>query len=317
MAQQSSKQRAEAEVLDLKGKLRQLNKAVADKGATIDENAPLVATIKAVEGLKVGGEELVLTLYKPEQFRGYPDDKLPPMKVSESAAKTSIRYAFAQAKSLRELPTISGSERINDISYFCNGCSSISSATLGNMPLVSDASYAFTGCSYIEQITLGDIGGSAKFDDFARFCAKLRTLTIGNTPNATSINSIVDGCPLLEEFTSSFGDKLNNIRYAFQRCKSLRRINGVLNFGGTTDYTNVFAGCTSLEEVRIKGLKASLDLSACANLSMESVRYLVDNAQTVTGQSIDLSRKLLETHEEELGELGDTASDKGFTFNYR
>ena len=50
---------------------------------------------------------------------------------------------------------------------------------------------------------------------------------------------------------------------------------------------------------------------------MESVRYLVDNAQRVTGQSIALSRKLLETHEEELGELGDTASDKGFTFNYR
>ena len=50
---------------------------------------------------------------------------------------------------------------------------------------------------------------------------------------------------------------------------------------------------------------------------MESVRYLVENAQTVTGQSIELSRKLLEAHEEELGELGDTASDKGFTFNYR
>ena len=32
---QSSKQRAEAEVLDLKSKIRQLNKVVAGKGATI------------------------------------------------------------------------------------------------------------------------------------------------------------------------------------------------------------------------------------------------------------------------------------------
>ena len=314
---QSSKQRAEAEVLDLKSKLRQLNKAVAGKGATIEENAPLVATIKAVEGLKVGGDELVLTLHKAEQFRGYPDDKLPPMKVSESTAKTSIRYAFAQAKSLKELPNISGSERISDISYICHEDASITSATLGNMPLVSNASYAFRSCSSIERITLGDIGGSAKFEDLARWCGKLKTLTIGNAPNTTSINSIVDGCPLLEEFTASFGDKLNNIRYAFQGCRSLRHINGVLDFGGTADYTNVFNGCTSLEEVRIKGLKASLDLSACQRLSMESVRYLVDNAQTVTGQSIYLSRKLLEAHEEELSELGDTASDKGFTFNYR
>ena len=316
MAHLSSKQRAEAEVLDLKGKLRQLNKVVAGKGATIEENAPLVATIKAVEGLKVGGEELVLTLLGPDQFHQTPDEKLPPMKVKEGA-NISLKYTFARAKSLKELPTISGSERIRDISYICYDDSSLTSATIGNMPLVSDASYAFRGCSSIERITLGDIGGDANFEDFARWCGKLKTLTIGNAPKATSINSIVDGCALLEEFTASFGNKLNNIRYAFQGCKSLRRINGVLDFSGTNDYRSIFTGCYALEEVRIKGLKASIDLSACINLSLESVRYLVENAQTVTSQSIYLSRKLLETQEEELGDLGDTASDKGWTFNYR
>lgn len=313
---QISKQRAEEAVLDLKGKLRQLNKVVAGKGATIAENAPLVATIKAVEGLKVGGEELVMTLYKPEQFYQSPDEKLPPLKVKEGA-NVSLRYTFAGMKALKKLPDIAGIERATDIYRFCDGCSSITSATLGNMPLVSEAREAFRSCSSIERITLGDIGGSANFEDFARWCVKLKTLTIGRVPNATNINSIVDACPLLEEFTASFGDKLNNIRYAFQGCRSLRHINGTLDFGSTDDYRGVFAGCTSLEEVRIKGLKASIDLSACVNLSLESVRYLVENAQTVTSQSIDLSRKLLETHEEELGELGDTASDKGFTFNYR
>lgn len=316
MAHRNSKQRAEAEVLDLKGKLRQLNNALAGKGATIAENAPLVDTIKAVEGLKLGGEEVVLTLHKAEQFYQSPDEKLPSLKLKEGT-NVSLRYTFAGAKALKKFPDIAGIERATDISYICEGCSSIPSASLGNMPLVSNASYAFRSCSSIERITLGDIGGSANFEDFARWCGKLKTLTIGNTPNATSINSIVDQCPLLEEFTASFGDKLNNIRYAFQGCKSLRRINGELNFGGTTDYTSVFKGCTTLEEVRIKGLKAYLDLSFCANLSMESIRYLVENAQTVKNQSIALSRKLLEAHEEELSELGDTASDKGFTFNYR
>ena len=52
MAQKSSKQRAEEAVLDLNSKLRQLNKALATKGAVVTENAPLVATIKAVEGMK-------------------------------------------------------------------------------------------------------------------------------------------------------------------------------------------------------------------------------------------------------------------------
>lgn len=313
---QSSKQRAEAEILDLKSKLRQLNNALAGKGATIAENAPLVATIKAVEGLKVGGDELVLTLHKAEQFYKNPDEKLPSLKLKEGT-NVSLRYTFAGAKALKKFPDIAGIERATDISYICEGCSYIPSASLGNMPLVSNVSYAFRSCSSIERITLGDIGGDANFEDFARYCVKLRTLTIGNAPKATSINSIVDQCPLLEEFTASFGDKLNNVRYAFQGCKSLRRINGVLDFGGTGDYLNVFNGCTSLEEVRIKGLKASLDLSYCANLSMESVRYLLENVQEVRSQRIDLNRALLAANEETLGDLGDTASGKGWTIGYK
>ena len=79
----------------------------------------------------------------------------------------------------------------------------------------------------------------------------------------------------------------------------------------------MFNGCSSLAEVRIKGLKTSIDLSVCVNLSMESARYLIDNLQTAKSQRIDLPRKLLEENEEALGDLGDTASDKGWTINYK
>lgn len=316
MAQKSSKQMAEEAVLDLKGKLRQLNKTLAGKGATITDDAPLVATIKAVEGMKAVGEEVVLTLYKTDQFYQSPDEKLPSLKIKEGE-NLSLRYTFANMNALKKFPDIAGIERATDMYKFCEGCSSIPSASLGDMPLVSNMSCAFRYCSSIEQITLGSIGGDADFEDFARWCGKLKTLTIGYVPNATVINSIVDQCTLLEEFTASFGDKLNNIRFAFQGCKSLRRINGELNFGGTTDYTRVFNGCTSLEEVRIKGLKSGLDLSACVNLSMDSVRYLIEHVQAVSGKRIDLSRALLDAHEEELGDLGDTASDKGWTLNYK
>ena len=50
---------------------------------------------------------------------------------------------------------------------------------------------------------------------------------------------------------------------------------------------------------------------------MESIRYLVENAQTVKSRTINLSRNILEAHEEGLSELGDAASDKGWTINYR
>lgn len=317
MAQKSSKQRAEEAVLDLKGKLRQLNNALAGKGATIAENAPLVATIKAVEGLKTGGEELVLTLYKPGQFEGCPDEKLPSLKVKEGK-NVSLSRAFAGMRELKKLPEIDGIDRATDISNICEGCSSITSATLGNMPLVSDASHAFHSCSAIERITIGDLIECTGLEDFVSNSPKLRSVEIGNCPKVKRINGFAYNCPALESIRIGLASKLLIFNETFNGCSSLRTIEGVIDLT-LVDNTSktTFRGCTSLEEVRIKGLKISLDLSACQRLSMESIRYLVENAQTVTGQRIDLSRKLLETHEEELSELGDTASDKGWTLNYR
>lgn len=318
MAQKSSKHRAEEAVLDLKGKLRQLNNALAGKGATITENAPLVATIKAVEGMKDVGEEIAVTLYKTSQFEGSPDKSLPQMKVIDSTPSTSLAWGFSGMKALKKLPEIDGLDRINSITAICKyNASMVGAITMVSLPLVSDASYAFSGCSSLESISIGDLGRAVSFMDFASGCSKLKSLTIGEATAATNIHDIAENCFLLEEFSASFGDKLGDVSYAFNNCRSLRRINGVLYFGNTTNYWKIFNGCISLEEVRIKGLKASLDLSSCAKLSVESVRYLVENAQAVSGERIDLSRALLGAHEEELGDLGDTASDKGWTINYK
>ena len=104
---------------------------------------------------------------------------------------------------------------------------------------------------------------------------------------------------------------------AFYGCSSLRKVDAIIDLSTCVDTVNAFNGCSSLEEVRLKGLKVSIDLSACTKLSIDSARYLLENVQTVSGQRIDLSRKLLEANEEALGDLGDTASDKGWTINYK
>ena len=80
---------------------------------------------------------------------------------------------------------------------------------------------------------------------------------------------------------------------------------------------NAFTNCTSLEEVRIKGLKIDLDLSACVNLSTTSVKYLVDNLQQATGKSIVLSRVWQQAHTEEAREYAKIAAQKGFSLSFR
>lgn len=289
---QSSKQRAEEAVLDLKGKLRQLNKTLAGKGAVVAENAPLVATIKAVEGMKE--QAATMSIFKRQQFFGYVDESLPPLRISEGYNPAIIDYCFAQNRALKSLPSIENVGMAVNLSSFASSCGSLIEVSLGALTNATDMSSAFSGCY------------------------SLTSVAIGAAPKVTNGSNLFFGCNSLKDVSIDLsGGQLTDLTYAFFNCSSLRRVTGTIDLSNANTSTATFQGCSSLEEVRIKGLKADLDLSYCANLSVESVRYLIENAQEVSGKRIDLSRALLDAHEEELGDLGDTASDKGWTINYK
>ncbi len=71
---------------------------------------------------------------------------------------------------------------------------------------------------------------------------------------------------------------VNSMTYAFYGCKNLRSITGVLDVSSITSYSSTFTNCTSLETVKLKGLKANLSLSASSNISKESILYAINNA---------------------------------------
>ena len=289
---QSSKQQAEEAVLDLNVKLRQLNNALAGKGATIEENAPLVAAIKAVEGMKE--QAVTMSIFRRQQFLGYVDESLPPMRISDGYKPALIDYCFAQNKALKSIPSIENVGVAVNLSSFASSCGSLIEASLGALANATDISSAFS------------------------YCSSLTSASIGAAPKVTNASYLFYGCSNLKDVSIDLsGGLLTNFTYAFNSCSSLRRVTGTIDLSNANSAAAPFQGCSSLEEVRIRGLKVYLDLSACGNLSLESVRYLINNAQSVTGNRIDLSRALLDANEEALGDLGDTASDKGWTINYK
>ena len=289
---QSSKQQAEEAVLDLNVKLRQLNNALAGKGATIEENAPLVAAIKAVEGMKE--QAVTMSIFRRQQFLGYVDESLPPMRISDGYKPALIDYCFAQNRALKSIPSIENVGVAVNLSSFASSCGSLIEASLGALANATDISSAFS------------------------YCSSLTSASIGAAPKVTNASYLFYGCSNLKDVSIDLsGGLLTNFTYAFNSCSSLRRVTGTIDLSNANSAAAPFQGCSSLEEVRIRGLKVDLDLSACGNLSLESVRYLINNAQSVTGNRIDLSRALLDANEEALGDLGDTASDKGWTINYK
>lgn len=266
MAQKSSKQQAEEAVLDLKGKLRQLNKTLASKGATIDENAPLVDTIKAVEDMTAGGGSFSYPIYKVGQFDAYPEGALPPMHFVRGFASG---YGLFLNSKLEELPAIEGWNSVTAMDQSFSGCSSLKKAV------------------------------------------------IGSATSAASMNNTFASCRALEVVDLTTSARLGILVGTFSTCQALREIKGVLDLSGCNSTYAAFSNCGSLEEVRIKGLKVDLDLSACVSLSTASVKYLVDNLQQATGKSITLPGAWQTDHPAEAREYGQKAAAKGFTLNFR
>lgn len=280
-------------MLDLKTKLRQLNKAVADKGATIDENAPLVATIKAVEGLKVGGEEGVLTVPYGGYFSGWRSSNLPTLKIGDNFGESLDRF-LAGNDLLVTLPEIKGLENVTDMDNFCAYCSSLYSANLPALPKLANFGSGFKDCS------------------------SLQSVVIGETPHLRWANALFSGCSALETVTLDFsGGELSDLGEIFSGCGNLRTV------AGTIDLTSIdstldrsFEGCHALEDVRIKGLNVDLSLQDSEKLSVESVKYLVENLQQATGKSITLHQAWQTAHPNEAVEYSKKASAKGFTLNF-
>lgn len=328
MAQKSSKQRAEEEVLDLKGKLRQLNKAVAEKGASLDENAPLVDTIKAVEGLSneliVSNGADVIYIDRTGMFFGWEmvgfKQKL---RVKEDYAQKDLSSTFNSCHRMQRLPEIEGLEGATKMVSFVLDCRSLREITLPDLPEVLSLYQFAEKCGRLRRVTIGAMTKCRAISNAFKGCTNLDTVTIGDCPRANNMISAFEGCSSLRSVTIDLSNnsEMKNIDRAFFGCSSLQTITGIIAYPdrirGGWHVNSAFDGCISLQEVRIKSLLGTIDLSACQSLSMESIRYLVENAQTVKNQSIYLSSKLLDSHKEELDALGAVASGKGWTLNYR
>jgi PHIKZ145 len=301
------------QVYELDRQRREIISAIRSKGVPardtdgIGELARLINEIHAP----------VIDIFKEQQLLDWVSDEFPTLRVYRGYAPASLRYMLGRCSRLKRMPTLMEVDEVVDISYMCFSCTSMTSAQLPIMAKVTTAASAFNGCVSLESLEIGGLPTCKQMGSLVSGCKALKSLSLGDCSKVENIDQMAAGCITLTDVTAVFGGSLKSMNMSFYGCSSLRKVDAIMDLSECGDVGNAFNGCTAIEEVRIKGLKVRLDLSSCANLSLESVRYLVENAQTVTSQSINLSRKLLEAHEEELSELGDTASDKGWTFNYR
>ena len=302
------------QLMELDSHRRNIINALRAKGAQVSDDDGLETLEAKIGELKT----YVPIIFKPQQFMDWKNPSFPTMQLSESYRPADLSYCFARNPFLTKLPEVRGIENVANVSNIANGCSSLTSISLPVLPTVQNAEGAFGYCSTLATATVGSMPKAVAVNSLFQGDQSLTTVTIGSMPKAASTNLMFYNCSSLKSVSLDFsGGEITSSEYMFSGCQKLTAVTGVIDLTRSLRTSSMFNNCTLLEEVRIKGLKIDLDLSACANLSLESVKYLVENAQSATNKTITLHNSLVDNYDDELVTLGETATSKGWTINYR
>lgn len=292
---------------------RDLISALSERGISVPENV----RIEDLAGIVRRNIPHVVRIYKKEFFYRCMQVELPTMQVDPSYTPANLAWLFAQSPNLVSIPKVEGLDLASNMSYYAYNCPKVSGAIeMGGLTKCETLESAFSGCVKLETISIGDAPVCMSIGNIANGCTSLRTVKIGSLPEVSSMSQSFIGCTSLVRVDMLPGNKLTAMNHTFARCSSLREIIGTIDIS-SAGIVGMLNGCVSLEEIRLKGLKDSIALHEKPNLSLESARYLINEAQAVTGQTIYLPQKLVDDHEDEMVELGDVASSKGWTINYR
>lgn len=301
------------QVYELDRQRREIISAIKSKGVPAKESNGIGDLARLINEIHAP----VIDIFKEQQLLDWVSDEFPALRVYRGYAPASLRYMLGRCSRLKRMPTLMEVDEVVDISYMCLSCQSMTSAQLPIMGKVTTAASAFNGCVLLESLEIGGLPLCKHMNSLVSGCKALKSLSLGDCSKVENIDQMAAGCINLTDVTAVFGVGLKSINMAFYGCSSLRKVDAIMDLSECGDTGNAFASCTSLEEVRIKRIKVDLDLSACANISVESVKYLVDNLQQATGKSIALSRAWQQAHTAESREYAKIAAQKGFSLSFR
>ncbi|WP_297641275.1 leucine-rich repeat protein [uncultured Porphyromonas sp.] len=302
------------QLMELDSHRRNIIKALRAKGAQVSDDDGLEALEAKIAALSYSR----ITVIREQQFSGWMDEVYPPMVVSETFRPVSLKNMFAQNPRLSQLPVVEGVEKALYIDSYAQRCPSLRSVELPDLREVKTATTMFDGCTSMTKATIGALPALTNATWLFSSCQALVSATVGSAPKLEVAQGLFNSCTSLQSVTLDLsGGLITNASLLFGSCDKLRIVTGDIDLSRATNVNSAFSGCASLEELRVKGLKVDLDLSACANLSVESVKYLVDNLQQVTGKSITLASAWQTAHPTEARAYAQKATAKGFALTFR
>lgn len=290
-----------------------LREAINAKGGTLSETAKIDEYPDAVRRLPSGGQTMTPIKLSGKAgtsfwgFRGLAHlTECPPIETSELQAAS---YLFYECSSLRALPEMSFASCTGIVGMI--RLSGIVECNL-SAPIVTDAREFAKDCRSLTSLTL-DLPQCNDALQLAFGCSSLTSLTL-SIPKCTNALSLAHACSSLTSLTLDLPE-CTTAKYIVYNCASLTSL--TLSIPKCTDAFQSLYNCPNLREVNISGLKTSLDLSTNTKISLESVKYIVDNAQSgLSGVTLTLPRVLTDAVMED-DDILTTAVEKGLEVLFR
>ena len=307
-------------------------KVVVDQYRRIEQAQRDLKQAMRSRGIQVGDDETIdtyaakitahevprIAIFKASQFQGFLDEKLPAMYVSPSYTQPDLSTLFYRCALLKELPNIEGLDRAVVMKNFVNEAVALEELRLPDLPQVDNIRELAKSCTGLKKAVIGALPKARTIDYAFGLCSYLETVEIGAVPLVTNVYALFHSCPLLRKVKLSLeGGLIDNCTWMFNDDTLLEEVEGVIDISRCTSTDRFANNCSSLREIRIKGLASDIALHWSNNLSLESVRYLVTNAKRVSGKTIYLSNNLRTLYGAEIEEVGRQATAKGFTINFR
>ena len=303
------------ELLALMRDREEIKKALIELGAVVADDDGLASYPGKIRGLKPAR----LKIFKNQQCYQWRDEVLPDMEVDDGYTAANLSWVFGRCPNLVRVPDILGIERAVNMESFIQECFKVKKLTLPDLPnLTSMRSFAHKASS-LELVEIGAIPQNASlYYSFAE-CNSLRAVTIGDASKVTDVFAAFYACTKLHRVKLSLGGgMISNAQYLFDGCAMLEEVEGIIDLSVATNIADLITRCPNLREIRLKGVGRELIAFQSVAISLESVRYLINEAKSVsTGTVMYLPQSLVDRYPSEMAELGKVATSKGWTITYR
>lgn len=241
---------------------------------------------------------------------------------------------------LNKVLNYNDTENVTSMYYAFFNCNNITTIPLINTKNVTTMYYMFSGCKNLEEIPKLDYSNATDLSHMLSFCyalkksdnidlsnvnsirymfyqdSKLESVNfLGNSNKLTQMNQVFSGCTKLNSIGLFDTSNVTDMQFAFSGCSSLKVIpefqisKNMESYG----FYDIFNGCSSLEEIHMKGMNLSFDISDSTKFTKEALVEILNNLATVT------STQTLEMGSTNLAKLTDEekaiATNKGWVLS--